>query len=74
MCTKFVLVLFKLVHLNDLFCNEQVDDIVKEIKVKGVLKSSIYVVQEATAPKSGVEFRQGSFGVIRSSIATSYSV
>ena len=38
------------------------------------LKSSIFVVQKATAPKSGVEFRQGSIGTIRVSLATSYDV
>ena len=47
-------------------------DIVEEVDVKEVLKSSIFVVQKATAPKSGVEFRQGSIGAIRSSLATSY--
>ena len=39
-----------------------------------VFKSSIFVVQRATAPKNGVEFRQGSIGTIRSSLATSYDV
>ena len=38
------------------------------------LKSSIFVVQKATAPKSGVEFCQGSIGTIRVSLATSYDV
>ena len=33
-------------------------------------KSSIFVVQKATAPKNGVEFPQGSIGTIRSSLAT----
>ena len=42
------------------------------VDIKGVLKSLIFVVQKATAPKSGVEFRQGSTGAIRSSLATSY--
>ena len=37
-----------------------------------VEKSSIFVVQKATSPKNGVEFRQGSIGAIRSSLATSY--
>ena len=37
-----------------------------------VLISSIFVVQKATAPKNGVEFRQGSIGTTRSSLATSY--
>ena len=40
--------------------------------VKEALKSSFFVVQKAAAPKSGVEFRQGSIGTIRSSLATSY--
>ena len=35
-----------------------------------VEKSSIFVVQKASAPKNGVEFRQGSIGTIRSSLAT----
>ena len=38
------------------------------------LKSSIFVVQKATAPKSGVEFRQGSIGTIRVGLAMSYDV
>ena len=40
--------------------------------IKEALKSSIFVVQKAAAPKSGVKFRQGSIGTIRSSLATSY--
>ena len=36
-----------------------------------VFKSSIFVVQRATATKNGVEFRQGSIGTIRGSLATS---
>ena len=40
----------------------------------GYFKSSIFVVQKATAPKNGVEFRQGSIGTIRSSLATSYHI
>ena len=51
-----------------------VDDIVEKVDVKAVLKSSIFVIQKATAPKSGVEFRQGSLGALRSSLATSYGV
>ena len=39
-----------------------------------VFKSSIFVVQKATAPKDGVEFRQGSIGIIRSSLAMLYDV
>ena len=38
------------------------------------LKSSIFVVHKAAAPKIGVEFRQGSIGTIRSSLATPYDV
>ena len=53
-------------HLNDLN-----DDVVVEVDVKEALKSSIFIVQKAAAPKSGVEFRQGSIGTIRSSLATS---
>ena len=37
-------------------------------------KSSIFVVQKAAAPKSGVEFCQGSIGTISGSLATSYDV
>ena len=39
-----------------------------------VYKSSIFVVQKATAPKNGVEFRQGSIGTIRSSLANKVEV
>ena len=39
-----------------------------------VFKSSIFVVEKATAPNNRVEFRQGSIGTIRSSLATSYDV
>ena len=59
--------MFVVMKLKFILCVEEVD-------VKGVLKSSIFVVQKATAPKSGVEFRQGSLGAIRSSLATSYGV
>ena len=45
-----------------------------EVEVKGVLKSLIFVVQKANAPKTGVEFRQASIGAIRTSLATSYDV
>ena len=38
------------------------------------LKSSIFVVQRAIAPKNGEEFRQSSIGTIKSSLATSYNV
>ena len=46
----------------------------EEVDVKGLLKSSIFVVQKATAPKNGVEFRHGSNGTIKSSLAMSYDV
>ena len=50
------------------------DDVIVEVDVEEALKSSIFIVQKAAAPKSGVEFRQGSIGTIRSSLATSYDV
>ena len=53
-------------HLYDLN-----DDVVVEVDVKEALKSSIFIVQKAAAPKSGVEFRQDSIGTIRNSLATS---
>ena len=59
-------------QLNDLLFDEWVANIVKEVNVKEVLKSSIFVVQKATAPKDGVEFCQGSIGTIKSSLAMSY--
>jgi len=34
----------------------------------------IFIVHKAAAPKNGVEFRQGSIGVIRSGLATLYEV
>ena len=37
------------------------------------LDRQFFVVQKATAPKNGVEFRQGSIGTIRSSLATPYN-
>ena len=39
-----------------------------------LIKSPIFAVQKAIAPKNGVEFRQGSNGSIRSSLATSCDV
>ena len=54
---------FDLGHLNDL--NGDVEE---------ALKLSIFVVQKASAPIFGLEFRQGSIGTIRSSLATSYNV
>ena len=47
------------------------DDVVVEVDVEEALKSSIFIVQKAAAPKSGVEFRQDSIGTIRNSLATS---
>ena len=64
----------KLVHLNDLLFNEKVHDVVEEVNVKEDLKSSIFDVQKAAAPKNIVEFRQSSTGTVRSSLATSYDV
>ena len=64
-----IIFFFELVHLNNLFC-----DIVEEVDVKRVLKSSIYVIQKATAPKTGEEFRQGSIGTFKSSQSTSNDV
>ena len=52
----FIICLFKLVHLNDLLFDEWVNHVVKEVNVKEGLKSSIFVVQKAAAPKNGVEF------------------
>ena len=51
-----IIFLFDLVHPYDLFCDGYVDDIIKEVDVKGVLKSSIFVVQKATAPNLGQNF------------------
>ena len=51
-----IICLFELVHLNDLLFGELVDHAVKEVNVKDALKSSIFVVQKADAPKTGVEF------------------
>ena len=48
--------------------------LVKELNIEEALKSPIFVVQKPAAPKNGVEFRQGSIGTIRSSLATSYDV
>ena len=39
-----------------------------------ILKSSIFAVQKAAAPKNGIEFCQSSNGSIRSSLATSCEV
>ena len=56
-------------HLNDLN-----DDVVVEVDVKEALKSSIFVVQKAAAPKTGVKFCQGSIGTITSSLVMLYNV
>ena len=53
-----------MVHLNYLLFNELVDDVVKEVNIKEALKSSIFVLKKASAPKNGVEFRKGSIGTI----------
>ena len=50
--------------------NDLNDDVVVEVDVKEALKSSIFVVQKDAAPKTVVEFCQGSIGTIRSSLAT----
>ena len=71
---KSIIFPFKLAHLNNLLFDKWVDHVVKEVIVKEALKLSIFVVQKAAAPKSGVKFRQGSNGTIRSSLATSYDV
>ena len=49
---------FDLGHVNDLN-----DDVVVEVDVEEALKSSIFIVQKAAAPKSGVEFRQDSIAL-----------
>ena len=41
---------------------------------KGAIKSSIFVVQKAAAPKNGVEFRQIPIGDIRCNLAMSHDV
>ena len=69
-----IICLLELVHLNGLLFDEWVDHVVKELNFVEALKSSIFVVQKATAPKNGVEFRQGSYGTIKSSLATLYAV
>ena len=53
------------------FLNGLLNHVVKELNVEEVLKSPFFVVQKAAAPKNGVEFRQGSIGVIRSGLAAS---
>ena len=56
------------------FLNGLLNYVVKELNVEEVLKSSIFVIQKAAAPKNGVEFRQGFNHTIRSSLATSCDV
>ena len=65
-----IIFLLKLVYFSDLLFDEYIDDVVEEVNAKEALKSSVFVVQKAAAPKTGVEFRQGSNGTIRSSLAT----
>ena len=67
-----IICLFELVLFIGLLFDEWVDHVVKELNIEEALKSPIFVVQKAAAPKTGVEFRQGSIGTIRSSLATSY--
>ena len=57
--------------LNGVLFDEWVNHVVKELNAEDALKLSILVVQKAAASKNGVEFRQGSIGAIRSSLATS---
>ena len=58
------------VPLSWCFLNGLLNHVVKELNVEEVLKSKIFVKQKAAAQKNGVEFRQGSIGTIRSSLAT----
>ena len=69
-----IICLFELVYLNVHLFDKWIDHVVKEVKIKAALKSSILVLKKAAAPKNGVEFRQGSYGTIRSSLATLYDV
>ena len=55
---------FDLGHLNDDLNGD----------IKEALKSSIFVIQNAAAPKTGVEFCQGSISTIISSLAMSSDV
>ena len=48
----FIICLFILVPLNNLLFDELVNDVVIEFTVKEALKSSILVVQKASAPKN----------------------
>ena len=56
------------------FLNGLLNHVVKQLNVEEALKSPILVAQKAAAPKTGVEFCQGSNGTIRISLATSYNV
>ena len=69
-----IIFLLELVHLKDLLFDELVDEVVKEVEIKEALKSSFFVVQKAAAQIYGVEFRQGSIGGIRSSLAMLHDV
>ena len=51
-----------------------VDEFDKEVNSKDALKLPIFVVQKAAATKNEVKFCKRSFGVIKSSLATSYNV
>ena len=66
-----IICLFELVLFIGLLFDEWVDHVVKELDIEEALKSPIFVVQKAAAPKNGVEFCQKSIGVIRCSQATS---
>ena len=63
-----------IICLFDLLFGKGVNHVVKEVNIKDALKSSIFVIQKAEAPKNGVEFRQGSHGTIRGSRTTSCEV
>ena len=62
------------VPLNWSFLNGLLNHVVKELNIEEVLKSPIFVVQKAAAPKNGVEFCQGSNGTIRNILTTLYDV
>ena len=53
-------------HLNNRLFDERVDNVFKEVSVKEALKLSIFVVQNADTPKTGVDFHQGSNGLATS--------
>ena len=64
--------LCELVYLNGLLFDQRVNHVVKELNIVEALalKSSIFAVQKAAAPKNGVEFCQGSDGTISRRRAT----